>query len=473
MAEGGEFRIYQPELDKELDNNSKDAEDEVYVYDDDAEQEVNTTRPFYPGSASTHYHGGEQYEMQTMPQEKSGSLEKSYDEIPSVWGLTDDKEPLLAKKVREIENAENRIKSFYPKARLDLIGKIGLSKDGKSMVSFGPKEGPTKIFRDDGSGLLKGFTDRYKKQLGPMAQEAIERDNEEIRNDRRRLREVEKQLRDAEKLPSEREKAAQEVRDLRIRNERVQAQIDAHTQEQGTNIESESELRRLRLLKKNLQNDFENAKKELSALQKQAKTKDKEQKSVDQLRAKIAAKESERNTMEARLNDTRTLDELKEQEAELQRQNEEDQAVIDNEDTSPSDRQAAEGRVAERQEELARLQTQIDERERALPLRERVKEIFKKYGVTVTAIVLAAGVTIGAVVGAITNALKATGKALGKGLKDIGSKLASILPGLIGSIVSFLFKAAGQAIGFLAEHTWLIILAVVAFLVEKYIKKRR
>ena len=211
----------------------------------------------------------------------------------------------------------------------------------------------------------------------------------------------------------------------------------------------------------------------MTALEKQAITKAKEQTRVNQLRASLAAKESERNTMEARLNDTRTLDELKEQEAELQRQNEEDQAVIDNADTSPSDKQAAEGRVAERQEELARLQTQIDERERALPLRERVKEIFKKYGVTVTAIVLAAGVTIGAVVGAITNALRATGKALGKGLKDIGSKLASILPGFIGSIVSFLFKAAGQAIGFLAEHTWLIILAVVAFLVEKYIKKRR
>ena len=205
----------------------------------------------------------------------------------------------------------------------------------------------------------------------------------------------------------------------------------------------------------------------MAALEKQAKTKSKAQKSVDQLRAKIASKESERNTMEARLNDTRTLDELKEQEAELQRQNEEDQAVIDDENTSPSDKQAAEGRVAERQEELARLQTQIDERERALPLRERVKEIFKKYGVTVTAIVLAAGVTIGAVIGAITNALRATGKALGKGLKDIGSKIASALPGLIGSIVSFLFKASGQAIGCLAEHTWLIILAVVAFLVEK------
>ena len=49
----------------------------------------------------------------------------------------------------------------------------------------------------------------------------------------------------------------------------------------------------------------------------------------------------------------------------------------------------------------------------------------------------------------------------------------SLLPGLIGQIVSFIFKAAGQAIGFLAEHTWLLILAAVAFLVERYIKKQR
>ena len=112
-------------------------------------------------------------------------------------------------------------------------------------------------------------------------------------------------------------------------------------------------------------------------------------------------------------------------------------------------------------------------RERALPLRERIKKIFQKYGVTVAAIFLAAGVAIGAVIGAITNALNATGKALGKGLKDLGKKTTSLLPGLLRSIASFLFKAAGQAIGFLAEHTWLLILAVVAFLMETYVKKRR
>ena len=86
---------------------------------------------------------------------------------------------------------------------------------------------------------------------------------------------------------------------------------------------------------------------------------------------------------------------------------------------------------------------------------------------TVTAILLTAGVTTGVVVNSITKALKATGQALGKGLKDIGAKLGYLLPGLIGSIVNFLFNAAGQVVWFLAEHTWLLILAAVAFLLEK------
>ena len=83
-----------------------------------------------------------------------------------------------------------------------------------------------------------------------------------------------------------------------------------------------------------------------------------------------------------------------------------------------------------------------------------------------TAIFLAAGVTIGVVVGTITNALKAMGKQLANSLKTFGTKAAPALPGLIAAIVSFLFKTAGQVIGFLAEHIWLLILAVVAFLVE-------
>ena len=89
-----------------------------------------------------------------------------------------------------------------------------------------------------------------------------------------------------------------------------------------------------------------------------------------------------------------------------------------------------------------------------------------------SAIFLAAGITIGAVVGAITNALKSMGNQIANGLKTVGAKAASALPGLISAIVSFLFKTAGQAIGYLAEHTWLLILAAVVFIFEKYIKRR-
>ena len=163
---------------------------------------------------------------------------------------------------------------------------------------------------------------------------------------------------------------------------------------------------------------------------------------------------------------------MKEQEIHLQRLNEEDQVIIQDEMATSFETEAAEERVAARNEELARLQAQIAEREAAMPLRERIREIFKKYGATTASIFLAAGITIGAVVGAITNALKAMGKQLAHGLKAVGAKAASALPVLIGAIVSFLFKTAGQTVGYQAEHTWLLILAPVVFIFQKYIKNR-
>ena len=153
--------------------------------------------------------------------------------------------------------------------------------------------------------------------------------------------------------------------------------------------------------------------------------------------------ERKRNEIEERLNSTKRLDKLDEDESRLRRLNEEDQTIIDDANASEFEKKASQERMAARNEELSRLQAQIAEREAVMPLRERIREIFIKYGLTLTAIFLAAGVSIGAVVGSITKVLKATGKAMGNGLKDIGSKVGSILPGLYGSIVSFLFKTAG------------------------------
>ena len=233
-------------------------------------------------------------------------------------------------------------------------------------------------------------------------------------------------------------------------------------------------------MEKNLLRDINNEEEEIKALQKQEKQQQQQQKekakklaNIGKLRIELSAKTKERNETEAGLNRTKPLDELEERYETLKRENEEDQRVIDDENATSSDKQAAADRIIERDEKMERLAKQIQQREETLPLRERVKNIFKKYGWTLQAVVLATGLVLGAVALAALNGLKAGTKAVGKGLKTIGQKLGSLLPGLIGSIVSFIFRSAGRVLSFLGEHAWLLILAVVAFFMERILKKRR
>ena len=231
----------------------------------------------------------------------------------------------------------------------------------------------------------------------------------------------------------------------------------------------------LTYVKRALGESFEqiNEKEKRSLIEERRKLADLEKKApenrsdIDALREKISKKEEEKKEEERKFYRTKQTEEIKEREEEIKKQNEEDQKILNDENVFSQDREAAEERIAQRNEELAGLQTLIQEREEAMPLREKIKEIFKKHGVTVASIFLAAGVTIGAVIGSMTSALKKLGTDLGNGLKTLGAKAANALPGLIGSIVSFLFKAVGGAIGFLAKHTWLLILAVVVFLFEE------
>ena len=434
---------------------------------DDDDQEINRTGPpdadstwgFVPGSAST---PGEQYEMQTMMHEQSGMHDSSYEETPLLGAQT------------EQARSWEALTSLYPRASAtDLETSY---RDGRLQVKrsgFGKKT--YFLFTTDRSTkqarLNPILTKEIKEALGKSAEQIIAEDPDSIREQRQRLEEAEKQQRQAEALAAERLNQSQEIHNLDQQIERTQARIDALQEDQGSNLESEAELNRLKQLKKNYKTELEKKKKELAGLEKQAKDNEKIQAKVDREKKKLYEIERERNTIEERLNSTKLLDELEDDEARLKKLNEEDQAVIDDVNASEFDKDAARERIAARDEDLLRLKAQISERENSLPLRERIKEIFKKYGVTVTAIFLAAGVTIAAVIGTITNALKKLGTEVGNGLKTIGAKAASALPGLIGAIVSFLFKAAGSAIGFLAEYTWILILAVVAFLFQKLMKK--
>ena len=200
MAEGGfDNPVYDPN-DPSLDDRDED--------NDDGDQDPNETTHFWPGSASTPGPSGEEIPMQTMQHKKSGLPDTSYVEIPSLEGFThqDDKPAML-------ERAKEFIKNKFPKVDFAKLGPVGFSKKSgneTTSVSFGSKGGETEIFRKDRSGLHKLFPDKFKTSLGPEAESLIAQDNEEIRETRQNLRE-------AEKLSSERERAFQEVKDLRAR----------------------------------------------------------------------------------------------------------------------------------------------------------------------------------------------------------------------------------------------------------------
>ena len=142
------------------------------------------------------------------------------------------------------------------------------------------------------------------------------------------------------------------------------------------------------------------------------------------------------------------------------------------ETASENQREEIDANIEEQQNEISRLEAENEHIEERMSLRDRVKLIFKKNGFTVFAVVSAVGLVIGVIVSNLQKGLTSLGKGVGGALKTIGKKIGEILPGMIGAIASFVFKTAGEAVGFLVKHAWLLILAAVTIMIEK-LKSRR
>ena len=115
-------------------------------------------------------------------------------------------------------------------------------------------------------------------------------------------------------------------------------------------------------------------------------------------------------------------------------------------------------------------------------LAERVRTLFREQGVTLVSILTAVGMAISTLVLALTGGggtvtppspppapsdkgglrewAKKTLQALGRVLAKLADKAAAALPGIIGSIVSWLLSTLGKAAGWLAEHVWALAVAV-------------
>ena len=163
---------------------------------------------------------------------------------------------------------------------------------------------------------------------------------------------------------------------------------------------------------------------------------------------------------------------IRTKEEEISRREKKIQELQDSRETaSENQRVQIDADIEEQQNEISRLEAENEHIEERMSLRDRVKSIFKKYGFTVFAVVSAVGLVIGVIVNNLKKGLTSLGKGVGGALKNIGKKIGEILPGMIGAIASFVFKTAGEAVGFLAKNAWLFILAAVMFMIEKFKKK--
>ena len=122
-------------------------------------------------------------------------------------------------------------------------------------------------------------------------------------------------------------------------------------------------------------------------------------------------------------------------------------------------------------------------------LRERLKPLFKEQGITIVSILTAIGMIIGVIVEAIipttgggTTPPKPPSKA---GVKDwvkkqlhnlarLLAKAAAALPGVIGSIVSWLLSATGKVVNWFGNNLWALVVLVAGLLyaaAKKWINK--
>ena len=113
-------------------------------------------------------------------------------------------------------------------------------------------------------------------------------------------------------------------------------------------------------------------------------------------------------------------------------------------------------------------------------LAERIKTLFREQGITVVSILTAIGMIISTIVLAIPGSgaaappqppqppgkggakewLKKHLQSLGRTLAKLAGKAAAALPGIIGSIVSWLLSLLGNAVVWLSSNLWAVLLAV-------------
>ena len=305
-------------------------------------QEVDRTNPFNPtGGTSTPYPSDnvdEEIELTNMNLDDAGW---DFSDVPLLKAYTTESEKETA-----VEKVKRFIRDQRKRADFSKIGPIGWGKrpeNREEIVVFGPKGGKTRIVKQDGSGLLKSFTSRFKKPLGPSSEEILAEENQEVREARQvykaKVEKIEKQKR----MEAIKKSAQKLLNDHNAKIEKAEARLASLQEEDDPD---QTEINRLIKLIKNLKIDRNRYEQELitaeTILTKQGEENVTSlQKDADKQRQKYQAKVKERNETEAGLNKTKPLDELDVDEETLKRRIKEAKEIVDDENATSEQKQAA------------------------------------------------------------------------------------------------------------------------------------
>ena len=355
----------------------------------------NTTQPFKPGASSTPS-GGEKIAMTTrLPPEKQGASGGTA-ETSFITGFDQGRRVITLENMARIE-----VEGAFPNAsptELEFRYEKALKSGGHIiMVKYHTIEKwyplYTKSRGDDEKTINKSLSKQIKDALGKSRTDDVDDD---IDKTNAALQDLQKQeetqrneLQKAGQKAAEAQRLRREMDAIRGRTKDVEDHIQELEDTQGPL--DKTAIQKLKDEKRNLEADHKAKRKQLDAVAKAAQQAKKLQQEINKTILSKGETERRLGKLKGQKDAIQPLDELKQKAAELNQQITEDLRIIEDENTSPSDREAARDRLAVRNEELEGLSEEIQERERQRPLRDRIREIFKKYGWTLQAVVSSCG----------------------------------------------------------------------------------
>ena len=124
-------------------------------------------------------------------------------------------------------------------------------------------------------------------------------------------------------------------------------------------------------------------------------------------------------------------------------------------------------------------------------LGERIRTLFKEQGITIVSILTAIGMAIGVLIEALLGGpsastpksggtsggarewIKSKLKALKQLLGKLADKALASLPGIIGSIISWILNGAKEVVGWLSQNLWALITGVGVLIYTYFMTKTR